>query len=136
MIVGHSAGGHLALLVAADPGVPARGCLALAPVADLAMAEKDDLDGGAMRAFLGTAASDRPDLDPVLNTRPAIPVTIVHGDRDSLVPIALSESYCSAGSARLVSLPSTGHFELIDPLSDAWSIVIARTLGTGLTRGY
>ena len=135
VIVGHSAGGHLALLAAADPGVSARGCLALAPVADLAMAEQHDLDDGAVRAYLGAAASDRPGLDPALNPRPAIPVTVVHGDRDSLVPMALSESYCSSGSARLVSIPRTGHFELIDPLSNAWSVVIGELLALAAPAG-
>jgi len=124
VLVGHSAGGHLALVVAADPAVPLRGCLALAPVADLAMAEADDLDQGAVRAYLGSSATDRADLDPARSARSTIPVTVVHGERDSLVPIALSQSYCASGPARLVAIPEAGHFELIDPLSDAWPIVI------------
>jgi pimeloyl-ACP methyl ester carboxylesterase len=124
VIVGHSAGGHLALLLAAEPPTPVRGCLALAPVADLVLAEQHDLDGGAARDFLGAPASDRQDLDPARAPRPDVPVTIVHGQQDSLVPMALSESYCATGSARLVVLPQAGHFELIDPLGGAWRTVI------------
>ena len=124
VIVGHSAGGHLALLLAADPSARLRGCLALAPVADLSMAEERVLDQGAVRAFLGTSAAERADVDPVRGPRPDIPVTVIHGDQDSLVPIALSQSYCASGFARLVTVSGTGHFELIDPLSHAWAGVI------------
>lgn len=124
VIVGHSAGGHLALLVAADHPVPLAGCLALAPVADLALADRADLDHGATRDFLGGPAASRPDLDPVRAPRPDLRVTLVHGERDSLVPIALSESYCTSGSARLVRVAGTGHFELVDPLSQAWPVVM------------
>lgn len=124
VVVGHSAGGHLALLVAAHPPRSLAGCLALAPVADLGLADVADLDGGATSDFLGTSAAERPDLDPARAPRPHLPVTIVHGEQDSLVPLALSESYCTAGSARLVRLAGTGHFELVDPLSEAWTVVM------------
>lgn len=125
VLVGHSAGGHLALVLAADPAVPARGCLALAPVADLQEADRLDLDDGAVRAFLGGAADDRADLDPVRLPTPAVPVTIVHGDADTLVPTHLSTAYCRASGSRLVVLPGIAHFEVIDPLSSAWPTVMA-----------
>ena len=125
VLVGHSAGGHLALVLAADPGTTAAACLALAPVADLCEAERLALDDGAARAFLGTAAAERPDLDPRRLTAPRIPVTVVHGEADTLVPPALSAGYAHATGARHVPLPGTGHFEVIDPASDAWSTVIA-----------
>jgi acetyl esterase/lipase len=125
VIVGHSAGGHLGLVVAASPAARLLGCLALAPVADLAMAEDLDLGDGAVRDFLGTTASSRPDLDPARAPLPDAPVTVVHGEEDSLVPIRLSESFCARPGTRLVAIPATGHFELIDPLSRAWPSVIA-----------
>ena len=124
VVVGHSAGGHLALLVAASPSARLLGCLALAPVADLALAEDLDLDGGAVRDFLGASAGSRPDLDPARAPRPGVPVTVVHGEQDTLVPISLSESYCGRLDERLVRARATGHFELIDPLSRAWPSVI------------
>jgi acetyl esterase/lipase len=123
LLVGHSAGGHLALLAADEPSVTA--VVALAPVADLAMAERLDLDHGAVNDFLGCAAADRPELDPARRPRtPEATITIVHGGRDTLVPLALSESYAAAGRARLVIAPQAGHFELIDPLSPAWAMVM------------
>ena len=125
VLVGHSAGGHLALVLAADPQTRARGCLALAPVADLRDADRLDLDGGAVREFLGAAAQHRTDLDPVRLPPPAIPVTVLHGDADTLVPPHLSDAYCRATGSRLVALPGIAHFAVIDPLSAAWPAVMA-----------
>lgn len=120
VITGHSAGGHLALWAAATMGLKA---VALAPVADLRMAEELNLDGGAVKAFLGAAASDRGDLDPV--RLPPSGAVLIHGERDSVVPIGLSHSFLDAHpGSRLVELPGTAHFELIDPRASAWPIVI------------
>ncbi len=120
--VGHSAGGHLALVAAAQDGVPIAACLALAPIADLHMAEDLDLDGDAVRAFLGVPAAERRDLDPC-HLPVATSTVILHGERDSVVPHSVSRSY--AHEAGVVLLPGTGHFELIDPTSEAWPGVIA-----------
>ena len=125
VLIGHSAGGHLALVLAADPGIRARGCLALAPVADLRDAERLDLDGGGVRDFLGGSAHHRVDLDPVRLPPPTVPVAVIHGDADSLVPPHLSDAYCRLTGSRLVALPGIGHFEVIDPLSAAWPTVMA-----------
>lgn len=120
VVAGHSAGGHLALWAAATLGLRA---VALAPVADLRLAEKLDLDDGAVTAFLGGPAEDRPDLDPA--RMPGAAVTLVHGAEDSVVPIGLSRAYSAAHpGSRLVELPGIAHFELIDPRSHAWPDVI------------
>lgn len=125
VLVGHSAGGHLALVVAADAETPVTGCLALAPVADLVMADRLGLDGGAVRAYLGGPAQARGDLDPSRLPRPQVPVTVVHGARDSVVPTVVGQSYCDRRQIPMVSVPECGHFELIDPLSEHWRSVIA-----------
>lgn len=121
IVVGHSAGGHLALLLAHHRG---RRCLALAPVADLLHAEELDLDGGAVRDFLGGAAEARADLDPTRLGPLAAPSTLLHGEHDRLVPPALSHSCAEATGSRVVLLPGTGHFDVIDPTSDAWAAVL------------
>jgi len=123
LLVGHSAGGHLALVTADAPHV--KGCLSLAPVADLVLADDLRLDDDAVKAFLGSPAQERPDLDPARRGSPDCPVVVVHGEDDTLAPITLSKSCTDATSARLVRLPATGHFELIDPLSSAWTSVIS-----------
>ncbi|MGH8828343.1 MAG: alpha/beta hydrolase family protein [Jiangellaceae bacterium] len=125
VVVGHSAGGHLALLAGVDvPGL--RGVLALAPVASLPIAHELDLDDGAVAGFLGSDPADRADLDPVQRADVGCPVTIVHGIDDAIVPITLAEAYVDAHPAtRLVRLEHVGHFALIDPLSAAWPVVPA-----------
>jgi len=127
--VGHSAGGHLVLLVAADPGTPLSSALALAPVADLEVAEAQGLDGDAVTAFLGKRAEERPDLDPARRDPPRIPVTIVHGEHDTIVPRTVTTQYLEHlpgdGRPRLITLPRVGHFEVIDPDSPAMTDVVA-----------
>jgi acetyl esterase/lipase len=123
LLAGHSAGGHLALLTSDRPGV--RGVLALAPVADLQLAERLDLDEGAVRDFLGTAAADRPDLDPLIRPAPAVPVAVHHGDADPYVPLDLSRSYTTRHpTVRLLELPGADHFALIDPFSQTWPTLL------------
>ena len=121
VLIGHSAGGHLALCSADQ----ARAVVALAPVADLVLAEELDLDGGAVRDFLGGSAQSRPDLDPNRSAGPGVPVTVLHGTDDDRVPLAVSESYAAGRpGVRLVSLPGADHFALIDPQSAVWPILL------------
>jgi acetyl esterase/lipase len=131
VLVGHSAGGHLALWYAGTAPTRVRGVLALAPVADLAEAYRLDLDAGAVAALLGGGPADVPDryaaADPARRP-PSIPTVIVHGDRDRQVPPGISRRYATAarvaGSAvRLVELSGVEHFGLIDPSSEAWPAV-------------
>jgi acetyl esterase/lipase len=125
VVVGHSAGGHLALWLASTcPPTDLVGTLALAPVADLAAAHSAGLSNGAVAEFLGGPPSLRPDLDPRLLGQPAGAVTLIHGINDAAVPPAMSRSYVAAHpGVRLVELPGTAHFELIDPASHAWPTV-------------
>jgi acetyl esterase/lipase len=125
VVVGHSAGGHLALLCASVIGAPLS-VVALAPAASLAMAETQRLGDGAAAAFLGKPASERRDIDPYELPSPATPVTIVHGAEDAIVPPSLSEAYATKhGATRLVKIPDAGHFAVIDPRTSAWTTVLA-----------
>lgn len=126
IVTGHSAGGHLALWVATRVS-SLRGTLALAPVADLKMAQALRLDIDAVSAFLGGDAEARPDVDPCRLQSARAPVAIVHGLQDALVPIAESESYCAHHpNARLIKIANGGHFAVIDPLSAAWEHVLSQ----------
>lgn len=132
--IGHSAGGQLVLLAAAKPPPRLRGVLALAPVADLQLAEVLHLGDGAVAAFLGAAAATRPDLDPTRLAAPAAATAIVHGENDQTVPLALAQSYLATHAhVPLEALPGCGHYEVIDPLSRAWPRVIGaiERLGAG-----
>jgi acetyl esterase/lipase len=130
LLVGHSAGGQLALWSAAT-GLPPvyAGVLALAPVADLAEAFRLDLDGGAVADLLGGSPEEVPDryaaADPCALPPAAIPVVLVHGSDDAQVPPDLSLRYAAhAPSAELRILEGAEHFGLIDPLAAAWPAVI------------
>ncbi|MDP5181644.1 alpha/beta hydrolase [Blastococcus sp. BMG 814] len=127
LLAGHSAGGHLALQVAATTAAawaPA-GVLALAPVADLRLGQALGLDGDAVASFLGEDAAARPDLDPARLAAPAAPVRIVHGTGDAVVPVALSESYVRRHPAAVLVPVPAGHFAVIDPRAAAWPAVLA-----------
>jgi len=127
IVAGHSAGGHLALWVASrSPSGSLCGVLALAPVADLQMADDLGVGEGACRAFVGGPAAQRPDLDPTRLPSPTVPTAIVHATTDSIVPLELSRSYVAAHrSVGLTVTSHGGHFGLIDPLSPAWPITSA-----------
>jgi acetyl esterase/lipase len=126
--LGHSAGGHLALWLAGTGTVT--GALSLAGVCDVVGAARGGLAGGVAAAFLGGGPQEAPeayrlaDLGRRLPT--GVPQVVVHGERDMAVPAGHSRWYarrCRAAGdpCTLVELPATGHFELIDPGSDAWA---------------
>ncbi|WP_324277882.1 alpha/beta hydrolase [Blastococcus brunescens] len=127
VLVGHSAGGHLALHAAAtlEPASAPYGVLALAPVADLRRAQELRLDGDAVPAFLGQDAGARPDLDPARLPTPAGRVRIVHGTGDAVVPVEVSEAYLRRHPDAVLTPVECGHFALIDPRSAAWPTVLA-----------
>ncbi|MBI5160953.1 MAG: alpha/beta hydrolase [Micrococcales bacterium] len=123
VVVGHSAGGHLALLAAATLRI--RAAVALGPVASLRLADALHLGDDAARAFLGGAAEGRADLDPRELADPPVPVTIVHGEEDEVVPLAVSAAYLERHrAARLVQLAGVGHFGVIDPRTPAFARVV------------
>lgn len=143
VLTGHSAGGHLALWAAArhvlpsdtpwrTPRPPAlRGVVALAPIADFAVAEKLDVCGGAATQLLGGHdhfAERRAYADPALLLPTGIATTLVQGRTDIVVPQAVAESYADAAAKAgevvgLTLLEDVGHFPLIDPAADACAVV-------------
>ncbi|MDX2596189.1 MULTISPECIES: alpha/beta hydrolase [Streptomyces] len=143
VLTGHSAGGHLALWAAArhvlpagapwrlDGPAPLRGVVALAPIADLAMAEKLDVCGNASLQLLGghdRFAERQPYADPALLLPTGIATTLVQGRADLDVPQAVAEAYADAAAKAgevvgLTLLEDVGHFPLIDPAADACAVV-------------
>lgn len=123
ILIGHSAGGHLALHAAAFEQSVITAVIALAPVADLSAAIALDLDQGAAQSFLGEVPAE--EHCPVAQPSPLVPVVIMHGDRDELVPIELSHMYVRTHPAtRLHEIPGGTHFALIDPRSDTWPLLL------------
>ncbi|WP_069768343.1 alpha/beta hydrolase [Streptomyces sp. LUP30] len=143
VLTGHSAGGHLALWAAARHVLPAdapwrtarpvplRGVVALAPIADFAVAGKLDVCGGASRQLLGgddRFEERRPYADPALLLPTGIATTLVQGRADLVVPEAVAEAYADAAAKAgevvgVTLLEDVGHFPLIDPAVDACAVV-------------
>ncbi|MEU8083299.1 alpha/beta hydrolase [Micromonospora sp. NPDC049101] len=134
ILVGHSAGGHLGLYVAATAPATVGGVLALAPVADLGEAYRRDLDSGAVAALLGGGPAEFPDRYAATDPRLLVPTrtrtVVLHGSEDQQVPVEMSRDFVAEATAAgsdisLVELPGCEHFGLIDPESAAWPRVLA-----------
>jgi acetyl esterase/lipase len=126
LLLGHSAGGHLALWAASQCQDALQGVLALAPAANLALVDQLGLGEHAVQRFLGGPAAVRPDVDPVHLSAPTVPVTIIQGSADDVVLPEVAVSYCAVFTqTHLRILPGMGHFDLIDPKAEAWPAVLA-----------
>lgn len=141
-VVGHSAGGHLALWLAGRPGGGSVGTgrpdrvVGLAPVAHLREAARANLGDGATQALLGGGPEQVPErydaADPatLLATPVETAVVIVHGALDDQVPLANARALTRAcPQVRLVELADADHFAVIDPASTAWPQVLAAVRG-------
>jgi acetyl esterase/lipase len=122
VLVGHSAGGQLALWAGKRTQLPV---VALAPVSDVReSAARNGPDGAAAQFMTSEQFADGSPLEllPL-----GVPQIVIHGTADDGVPYAMSERYveAAAGEAQLVTLEGSGHFELIDPLASPWSQVSA-----------
>jgi acetyl esterase/lipase len=147
LLAGHSAGGQLALWAAsAVAKVTVHGVVGLAPVADLRAAYQLDLDRGAAAALLGGGPQRWPErylaADPMSLVPLGCRVSLVHGGRDLQVPPDFSRRYAeaarAAGDQVTLHTPDADHFDLIDPLSPAWPVVVrafAEVAGPGRVDG-
>jgi len=143
VLVGHSAGGHLALWSALrhrlPAGAPGRrttppgvaGVVALGAVVALTEFHAASDDAPTVERLMGGSPADVPDryrsADPARIGAPDCRTILVHGTDDEAVPVATVRDYAAAhpGVVELVELPATGHFPVIDPTSTAWPAVRA-----------
>ncbi len=142
-LVGHSAGGHLALL-AGQRNRPAgltpasvvrpKAVAALAPVADLQEAHRLDSGRGAVAALLGGSPDQVPERYAAASPRARLPLGIpqllLHGDLDAALPLALSRDYAEADRAAgdaitFHALAGQGHMAFLDPAGEAHGILCA-----------
>jgi acetyl esterase/lipase len=126
VIVGHSAGGQLALCTAGR--VASSLTVSLAGVADLLSAAGERIGDDAVREFIGAdperAQPDYWALDPLVRLPTGAPTLLVHGDQDDRVPVSQSRGYAAAAAAvddpcRLLEIAGADHFDLIDPRTAA-----------------
>ncbi|MCZ3388588.1 MAG: alpha/beta hydrolase [Actinomycetia bacterium] len=129
VLVGHSAGGHLALWVAATEPTPlVDAVVGLAPIADLsAMARFFGAGENPVHDLLAGTPDGHPDrydlADPLILPTPRADIHLLHGIADTVVPIEQSLSYSRRHVGTRVTELRCAHFELIDPRSDAFTAV-------------
>lgn len=128
ILVGHSAGGHLALWAAGrslldrsqtlyreNPFMP-RGVIGLAAITNLASyAEGQNSCQEVTPRLVGGLPSEKPERykqasPSQLGT--AIPAVLLHGDQDAIVPISQAQAL---PQAKLVTIEGAGHFDMIHP---------------------
>jgi acetyl esterase/lipase len=129
VVMGHSAGGQLALCLAAhEPPITA--VVSLAGVVDLQRAYQLHLSNDAVVEFLHGTPAEVPDhyreADP-MQLAIKQPQWLIHGAADDIVPTAFSRDYLAAKQkakeredAHLLEIPRADHFDLIDPRTEAW----------------
>jgi acetyl esterase/lipase len=145
IVVGHSAGGHLAVWAAArrhlpktsllyrkDP-LPIAGVVSLAGIDDLEAYRADgpatcggpqtidDLVGKASPAHQDVFA----DTSPARLLPTGVKQVVVSASLDPIVPTRFARGYAAKAKAagdtvQEMDIDGAGHFELIDPKSDAW----------------
>ena len=138
---GHSAGGHLALWLAARPRLPQGSPLRSAnplPIAEVvSLGGLPDLEEAAREPGSGCgteviarisggrfAETSVPRLAPL-----GLPQVLINGRQDRIIPTAYAEGYArpmrAAGDdVRVRMLDATGHVELVAPETAAWAAAV------------
>lgn len=142
IVIGHSAGGQLALWLAARPRLAKdtplysnyplrlRGIVSLAGITDLRKYRPNC--GQAVNKLLGGPPEEFPDRYEQTSPVELLPLKVeqrlVHGSLDEIVPVDFSSAYETAArkkgdGVRLTIVAGAGHFDLIAPQSSAWPAV-------------
>lgn len=136
VVMGHSAGGQLALCLAPHES-SLRRVISLAGVVDLKRAFALHLSRDAVAEFLGGSPDAVPshyrEADPMELSIPQAHQWLLHGSEDDTVPPQFSRDYVERKkkkreSVQLIEIPNAGHFELIDPASEAFRQVTSTVL--------
>jgi acetyl esterase/lipase len=133
VVIGHSAGGHLALLAALETELPLRGVVSLAGVVDLHQTNRRGDDHGLITRLLGGPPTEIPERWTEASPRAQLPLgfryvlacgtTDVHWEPNQ----STAEAALAAGDqVELLAFPDAGHFELVDPLAPEWAGVRAK----------
>lgn len=138
VFAGHSAGGHLALWCASRGLLPAgapiaapnplapRGVVSIGGITDLVAYASPEGCGSAVVPLMGGAVGDVGErylqASPV-SLVPPVPVHLIVGAADTIVPRAQADAFLRAAGSRatLSVVEGAGHFDLIAPDGDAWA---------------
>ena len=148
VLMGHSAGGQLALWAASRTAADASGPLhqggaplsvagvvSLAGITDLAtFGASSSGCNGAVTPLMGGDATTVPDryraVSPVERVPLRMPVRLVQGDADAIVPLEQSRDFdarnrAAGGMSEVDLIAGAGHFDLVAPSAEAWARVLA-----------
>lgn len=158
ILIGHSAGGQLALWAGHElakqnrtnlTGLKVALVSAMAPVADLIKGYemKISSEGDAVERYMGQAPDTELARIQYLNASPAallpvcFPLLLVYGDADDDVPPCLIESYAqaakastSAGLMSVVRIAGADHFDVMNAQSGAWKNEIIPAMAEQISR--
>lgn len=133
-VVGHSAGGHLALWLAsrsrlpigapgASPHIRPTLAVAQAPVADLEQAADLHLGADAVSALLGGSPTQLPArasvADPTALAPSGVRTVLIHSRDDDIVPMSQSTRYLAVARDCTLEQVAGDHFVHLDPASEA-----------------
>ena len=116
VLIGHSAGGHLALWTGSRRSEETSLIVGLAPITDLAaMSASGAIGAGDVQQLLDSGAPEAVEAVPGKTL-------VVHGENDEIVPVVHSTRLANA----VVELiPGMGHFPLLDPEREHWPPVVS-----------
>ena len=134
VLIGHSAGGHLALWGAAESarrsgaagGVTVVAAIGLAPITDLVATYDAGLGSGSVHGLMGGSPTDRQELYRSASPRARLPIDVpmllIHGSDDDAVPVEQSRAFVHAArnagdQAELLEVAGGAHMDHIDPES-------------------
>jgi len=153
IVMGHSAGGHLALWAAARARVssssqiykanplPLRGVIDLAGTPDMTAfypLQRSSCGGRAVvEEMLGGSPTEVPQHYSEASAIQMLPLRVkqivVWGKSDKVVPISIGEAYVAAAkqrneTVRLLAFDNIGHFEIAAPISPSWPVLESEIL--------
>lgn len=147
VLVGHSAGGHLALWAMARDNLPVAsplyGAQPFLPRSVISLAGVGDLEAfarfvplhcgpGVIEKLVPSSADAYVEISPAAMPPPKGPVVMISGILDRLVPPYAAHDYVramrrkQAASTERVDIPDAGHFDLVTPGTRAWTEVRGR----------
>lgn len=124
-LMGHSAGGHLALLAAQQSSVDIDTVIGLAAITDLATyaSGNSGCEQGA-QAFMGGSPEQLEAAyqlaNPASQPEPEVATLLLHGTDDTVVPLQQAK----LAGATTLEINEAGHFDMIHPGAPAWRHII------------
>lgn len=128
-VVGHSAGGQLALWAAQEISPRPQVVVTVSGCNDLGYAEEQGLGNGAVRAFTGGSRAARRAADPMQRVPLGVRSVLVLPRDEPVAQRVLTTNYADAARAAgddvVVAEVPGDHLSLLDTSSHAWAAVLA-----------